>query len=82
MARRLFSKPIHAKEDRNGLPSADQGLSTAKKQPSYLLKPAHLPLSCPFCWLRTQVPRTLLEVTSPAESCMTHIIMRLTCTIR
>jgi len=30
MARRLFSKPIHAKGERNGPPSADQGLSTAK----------------------------------------------------
>ena len=30
MARRLISKPICAEEERNGTPSADQGLSTAK----------------------------------------------------
>ena len=29
MARRLFSKTIHAKEERYGRPSADQVLSTA-----------------------------------------------------
>ena len=28
MTRRPFSKPVHAKEERNGPPSADQGLST------------------------------------------------------
>jgi len=34
-ARRLFSKPIHAKEDRNPQPSASQGLSTAKPRSSH-----------------------------------------------
>ena len=29
MARRPFSKPVRAQEERNGPPSADQGLSTA-----------------------------------------------------
>ena len=33
-ARRLFSKLIHAKEERNGPPSANQGLSTAKPRSS------------------------------------------------
>ena len=35
MARRPLSKPICAKEERNGLPSADQGLSTAKPRSSH-----------------------------------------------
>ena len=54
MARRLSSKPIHAKEERNGPPSADQVLSTAKPRNSHatylgsVLKPAHIPLCCPF----------------------------------
>ena len=30
-------------------------------------------LSCPFCWPKTYVPRTLPEVTSQAKSCITHI---------
>ena len=34
-ARRQFSKPSHAKEERNGPPSANQGLSTAKPRSSY-----------------------------------------------
>ena len=29
MAKRPFSKPVRAQEERNGPPSADQGLSTA-----------------------------------------------------
>ena len=36
MARRLFSKAIHAKEERNSPPSADQGLSTAKPRSSHV----------------------------------------------
>jgi len=55
MARRPFSKSVHAKEERNGPPSADQGLSTAKPRNSHVtlgsvLKPAHLLLSHTFCW--------------------------------
>ena len=34
-ARRLFSKPICAKEERNGPPSANQGFSVAKPRHSY-----------------------------------------------
>jgi len=34
---------------------------------------AHLPLSLPFSWHRTKVPRKLLEVTSQTESFMMHI---------
>ena len=54
MARRPFFKPIHAKEERNGPPSADQVLSTAKPRSGHathlgsVLKPAHIPLCCPF----------------------------------
>jgi len=49
MARRLFSKPIHAKE-RNDQPSVNHGLSTAKPRSSHfylglVLKSNHLPLS-------------------------------------
>ena len=36
MARRPFYKPVHAKEERNGPPSATQGLSTAKPRSSFL----------------------------------------------
>jgi len=39
MARRLFSKPIHAKEERNGPPSANNRLSTAKPRRSMLFQP-------------------------------------------
>ena len=50
MARRLFSKPILAKGERNSPPSADQGLSIARPRssPCYLdpvLEPTHFPLS-------------------------------------
>ena len=45
MARRLFSKPIRAKEERNGPPSADQGLSTAKPRSSHA-----------FCTLQVHPP--------------------------
>ena len=38
-----------------------------------VLKPTHLPLSHAFYWCRTQVKRTLLKVTSQAESYMMHI---------
>ena len=36
MARRPFPKPIRAQEERNGPPSADQGLSTAKPRSSHV----------------------------------------------
>ena len=51
----MFSKPSHAKEERNGPYSANQGLSTAKprqKQPCCLY-PLGIPTSsCPalICW--------------------------------
>ena len=35
-ARRPLSKPIHAEEERNGPPSANQGLSTAKLRSSHV----------------------------------------------
>ena len=35
--------------------------------------PTHLPLSHPFCWSRTYLVKSLQEVTSQAESCMTPI---------
>jgi len=38
-ARRLFSKLVHAKEERNGPPSANQGLSTAKLRSSHAVAP-------------------------------------------
>ena len=37
MARRPFSKPIHAKEEKNGPPCAKQGLLTAKPKSSFLI---------------------------------------------
>ena len=55
MAKRLFSKPIRVKEERNGPPSANHArASTTKPRSSHtiwaqLLKPAQLPLSHPFC---------------------------------
>ena len=36
MARGPFSKSVCAKEERNGPPSADQGLSTAKPRSSHV----------------------------------------------
>jgi len=36
MARRSFSKPDHAQEERNAPPRADQGLSTAKPRSSHV----------------------------------------------
>ena len=39
MARRLFSKPVCAQEERSGPPSADQGLSTAKPRSSHAKLP-------------------------------------------
>ena len=36
MARRPFSKPIRAQEERNGPPRFDQGLSTAKPKSSHV----------------------------------------------
>ena len=36
MARRPFSKPVCAHEERNGLPGDDQGLSTAKPRSSHV----------------------------------------------
>ena len=36
MARRPFSKPVRAHEERNGPPGDDQGLSTAKPRSSHV----------------------------------------------
>ena len=36
MARRSFSKPVRAQEERNAPPRADQGLSTAKPRSSHV----------------------------------------------
>jgi len=52
MAKRLFSKLIHAKEERNAAPNANHWFSTAKPRSSHVylslvLKPP--PLSHPFC---------------------------------
>ena len=41
MARRLFSKLMCAKEERNGLPRTDQGLSTAKPRSSHVMFGEH-----------------------------------------
>ena len=39
MARRPFSKPVRAHEERNGPPGDDQGLSTAKPRSSHVTWP-------------------------------------------
>jgi len=44
MVRRWISKPIYAKEKRNGQPCCSHTLCA----------PTHLPLSRPFCWCRTK----------------------------
>jgi len=41
--RRLFSKPIRSKEERNGPPSANRGLSTAKTGSSHAVCTTHPP---------------------------------------
>jgi len=68
--RLLLYNSIYAKKDRNDLPSANQVISTVEpmqiqpcsSHPSGA--PTHLRLSCPFCWIRIYLWRTLLEVTS------------------
>ena len=49
MARRPFSKPVCAHEERNGLPGDDQGLSTAKPRSSHVLSTAK-PRSSHVTW--------------------------------
>jgi len=78
----LFSKPIHAKggEMANPVPTKPF-YSQAQKQPCYLSlepKPAHLLLTHPFCWHRTQFLRmwTLPDVTSQVDSWMMHIAIK------
>ena len=50
--------------------------SGAQRRPCYLHHsgvPTHLPLSCPFCWSRTYLQRSLQKVTSQDESFMPDI---------
>ena len=73
MARRPFSKPVRAREERNGPPGGDQGLSTAKPRSSHLPGPRvetrPPPPVPPFLLAQSLSPklRTLPEVTSQAE---------------
>ena len=67
--RSLASNSIYVKKDRNGPPGANQGhfYSRGQTRPCCLhplSTVTHLPLSRPFCWSRTYLQRTLLEVTS------------------
>ena len=63
-ARRLFSKLIHAKEDRNAQPSASQGLSTAKPRSSHPVCThwAHSPCPILSAGAEPLSPRKLQEV--------------------
>jgi len=47
MAGQPFSKPICAKEERNGLPSADQGLFKAEPRDCHAVFTLHLPPPVP-----------------------------------
>jgi len=61
--RRHFSKPIHAKEERNGPPSANQSLSTAKPRSSQLFTPIGCtrppPPVLPFLLAQTLSPKDI-----------------------
>jgi len=65
----LVSQPVHANEERNGLPRANQGLLklSQERRPCSLhpsgAPPTSADLSCPFCWSRTYLLSTLPEVT-------------------
>jgi len=39
--RKLFSHPIHAKEERNGPPIANEGLSTSKSRSNHIIFETH-----------------------------------------
>jgi len=66
--RKLFSYPFHAKEERNGPPSANQGLSTAKSRSNHVIANTHpLPHVLPFMLEQNLSPKSLLEVTSQAQ---------------
>ena len=72
MARRPLSKPVGAKEERNGPHSADQGLSTANPRSSHAVcsfECIHPPPRVPPFLLQ----KTLCQVTSQAESYTMHI---------
>jgi len=49
LARRLFSKPIYAKEERDGPPSANNSLSTAKPRSSMLSQPKEVTSQVESC---------------------------------
>ena len=76
-SRRPFSKPVCAREERSGLPSVDQGLFTAKPRSSHVtwarVETHPPPPVLPFLLAQNLSPKTLPEVTSQAESSMTHV---------
>jgi len=65
MDTRLFSKPICAKEERNGPPSADQGLFMAKPRSSHALCTiwVHQGLTDKECQKLSHVDKILLLLT-------------------
>ena len=59
----LFSKPIRSKEERNGPPSSDQGLSTAKPRSGHVPGPSvetrPLPAVPPFLLAHNLSPKDI-----------------------
>ena len=62
MARRSLSKPIRAKEESNGPPSADQGLSTeAAMLPGTRVETNPPPLVPPFLLVQNRSPKDIAK---------------------